>query len=797
MSNSNQPDAPYVAFEDEEEDLEEGMSNSYPLHPTGHASSSRKSASRPSFIQALSASTQQQQRYKQLPGEEIEEQEVDEAPASLMVESPRDNSADNGTSRRPPWNFSSRRRNERPFVGPDIYELTLWKWVNVENFDLFFEQVYSYYLGKGKYCILLSRFLNILTLAFVIGFSTFLIGCVNYSNLRPNTKISEIIEPQCISRLSGLMKLFLMLSSCFLLQQIVRLIFDVRRLTDTYHFFVELLKIPDEDMQTVTWQRIVNQIIQIRDNNPTTSHQIRHVTQPQQRLDAHTIANRIMRQENYLIAMINKDILNLSVPIPFLGKQQMLTKIIEWNLSFCILDFVFNEEGQFSPRFVKDVNKKNVDIKAVKKDLSDELRRRFIFMAYINLIFAPFIVVYLLMYFFFRYFEEYYRNPSSINSRQWSPFAKWKFREFNELPHLFKLRLNNSHEPAMKYINQFPKEKSVLIARFVSLVAGSFAAILFLATLIDLEISPERPILFYAGIFGIIFEISRGMVPDDHSVFDAEKIMREVAEYTHYLPDDWRKKLHSNLVREEFSKLFEMKIVLFIQELLGVIFTPFSLQAIVDFFFKCTIHVDGVGYVCSFAVFDFKKHGNVKYGAPAEVDNEYYLSKEGKMEKSFLNFKANNPDWEPTDPAGSVYLSRLTEFNNQIHHDRSNNMRASGIDSILRTNRRTGNVHFGATTTATSSPYAHHRTNVADSILKENDVSHFTTPSQNSSLRKPYSAASAQENYKSELGESYFLERDTNTSNGVSDGPSSESTEPQVGIFGLLNQFYELNTTTI
>lgn len=78
-----------------------------------------------------------------------------------------------------------------------------------------------------------------------------------------------------------------------------------------------------------------------------------------------------------------------------------------------------------------------------------------------------------------------------------------------------------------------------------------------------------------------------------------------------------------------------------------MIFTPlilwFSLplcsEKIVDFFREFTVHVDGVGYVCSFAVFDFRRHGNVKYGAPTEVDDDYYVSKEGKMEKSFLNFK--------------------------------------------------------------------------------------------------------------------------------------------------------------
>jgi len=66
--------------------------------------------------------------------------------------------------------------------------------------------------------------------------------------------------------------------------------------------------------------------------------------------------------------------------------------------------------------------------------------------------------------------------------------------------------------------------------------------------------------------------------------------------------------------------MFELKVVLILQNILSVIFIPFILwlslpdcsEQIVDFFREFTVHVDGVGYVCSFAVFDFKRHGNVK-----------------------------------------------------------------------------------------------------------------------------------------------------------------------------------------
>lgn len=67
-----------------------------------------------------------------------------------------------------------------------------------------------------------------------------------------------------------------------------------------------------------------------------------------------------------------------------------------------------------------------------------------------------------------------------------------------------------------------------------------------------------------------------------------------------------------------------MKIVTFANELISVVLTPFILwfslpecaPAIIDFFREFTVHVDGLGFVCSFAVFDFQRHGNVKVRVP-------------------------------------------------------------------------------------------------------------------------------------------------------------------------------------
>ena len=73
-----------------------------------------------------------------------------------------------------------------------------------------------------------------------------------------------------------------------------------------------------------------------------------------------SIANRILRQENYLIALFNKDVLDLSLPIPFLGgRQQVLTRALEWNLRFCLMGYLCGGAGRGGVRkvFLRERNK--------------------------------------------------------------------------------------------------------------------------------------------------------------------------------------------------------------------------------------------------------------------------------------------------------------------------------------------------------------------------------------------------------------------------------------------------------
>lgn len=542
------------------------------------------------------------------------------------------------------------------------------------------------------------------TVAFVVGFSTFLTSCIDYRKVRSSHIMAEILIPKCTKNMSSTTNLLIWLFAFCWIGKLFQYLLDIRRLHRMHNFYRYLLDIPDNDIQTVSWQEIVKRLMALRDDNPATAAGVseRHRrfmgTQSKQRMDAHDIANRLMRRDNYLIALINKDVFDFTLPLPYLRNRQLFSKTMEWNLSFCILDFVFNEEGQVRPLFLKDTH---------RRALSDGLRSRFLFAGFMNLVCAPFIIIYFMMLYFFRYFNEYQKNPSQIGTRQYTPFAEWKFREFNELQHLFQRRLNMSYPFASRYIDQFPKDKTIQSSRFVAFVAGALASILFLASVIDpelflgFEITHDRTVLFYLGVFTTIWAVARGAVPEENLVFDPEFALTNVIEYTHYLPSQWRGRLHSDEVRSEFALLYRMKVLVFLEEVLGIIFTPFILwfslpkcsDRLVDFFREFTVHVDGLGYVCSFAVFDFKKDPNITApqgnSADQELRDDYYATRDGKMLASYYGFMDN---YATNQKSGAPFLHQP---NKRFFHPppsfpglMSPTLRAEGIAHASRTTDR-------------------------------------------------------------------------------------------------------------
>lgn len=533
-------------------------------------------------------------------------------------------------------------------------EKALWRWVNVSNLDFFVQDVYYYYRGSGFWCIVCARALHLVESAFFAVFLTFLTQCVEYTKIPNSNSLKEVTIPQCTRKMSFMWNTGLWLYIFYFIWKTVQFTMDLRRLNHMRNFYIYLLEIPEEDMQTVSWQDIVARVMALRDANPKTAINVRPSArewmrnQSKERLDAADIANRLMRRENYLIAMMNKDILDLTLPIPFLRQHQFFSRSLEWNLHFAILTYVFDSNNQVHQEFLK------ADRRGL---LSIKLKSRLVFAGIINLLIGPFVVAYLIVVHAFTYYNEYQKDPSTFSHRRYTPLAEWKFREFNEVPHLFQERINMSYPFASRYIDQFPKKMTEQFARTVTFVAGAITSVLAVASFLDpqlflgFEITSERSALFYIGVFAAIWAAARGMISEETTVFNPEHALLYVIEYTRYMPDHWKDRLHTADVKREFSELYKLKLVILIEEIIGILTASLVLifsapkcsDQIIDFFREFTIHVDGVGYICSFAEFDFKKGvGKAKQqSGPGDVREDYYSTKHNKMAASYYGFLDN------------------------------------------------------------------------------------------------------------------------------------------------------------
>lgn len=589
---------------------------------------------------------------------------------------------------------------ERDSSSSPIYYYAIQEWKSIKNLDRFLERVYQYYEERGFLSLIFNRISNLTIVAFLVVVIVMLTYGIDWSFI--HLPASSGNHPQLWNVIKGLSGIpwyiwITLIEGIILWIWLgpVRLIMEISEWKKVSRFYNVLLEIKDSDLSSMEFDMIMTRIIKLHDDHPISLH----------KLDPLGIVMRIMRRENYLIALFNKDILNISMPISFHqhhhehsnrdkvkdrkdgegeGALTMLTKTLEWNLSFCIINYFFDENLLIRPVLIKE---------AQKERLIEELQKRCFLMAIINLIFAPFIFLLIFIHFIFRYGEQVYKNPKSIGERTFSPLARWKLRHFNELPYYFQRRLSNSYKKAGKFMDQFHNDRWSGIARLFSFVSGSIVLILLAITMINedllmhFEITKSRNTIWYIGLFGLILAISRSALPEHTQSKDPEKLMMEISQYTHYLPIRWKKLgMRSESVKQEFGSMFQYRTILLIQELLSIIVTPFILyyrlptccDRIVEFFREFTVHVDGLGYVCSFALFDFRNHGNPSYGG-----NVYHqtTSDQEKREKiGIINEKEEN--WQENEHEHEMEVEvEITDKHNQTRHGK---MEQSFINFTVR-----------------------------------------------------------------------------------------------------------------
>ncbi|XP_049850576.1 autophagy-related protein 9-like [Schistocerca gregaria] len=507
---------------------------------------------------------------------------------------------------------------------------------------VFLQNFYWYYEMKGFENIFMAYIFRFILAEFILSF-TFTLGyCISWRDVI-NEKTNKLLTYPTKNVATAWCILSIILA-------IVLIMIGIRFLKTAFQFknyCANVLHVHTRELASMPWGVFLTKLTRDKFSSIEKSQ-----------LTSLDFVKVLMRRENYLIALFNKKILNLSVP--YFPKFQFVTHVFGW--CFALSFDVFNDQGEVKGEYLDPQNHER---------LVAQLKSNFYRTGLIALIFSPIVLIVLILYGIFSLAERIQNTPDFLGSRNWTPHARWEFRDFDEVLCLFTQRLAKSFVPASKYINQFQIHALNNLGRLLVFLLALIAAPLILLTLVRRSIIDcyigDRSVVWVLSILGTSLAILRSLLPEEHFVFEPHEFMEEVIMHIHHLPLEWVEKAHTPEVHKTFVSYFQFKVVIFLVEVLSVIITPllfiYSLplcaEETIQFLRDMTIEEPGLGRMVCFA----RLNMDDTY-PPAQ---EHYISQPDrhklvdtqKMQMSIINFKANYPNWEPTSASSKLFLDTI------------------------------------------------------------------------------------------------------------------------------------------
>lgn len=167
------------------------------------------------------------------------------------------------------------------------------------------------------------------------------------------------------------------------------------------------------------------------------------------------------RFKNYMVAMMNKNLVPAKVYFPILGECVCLSRGLRYNIEFILF------RGPWSPFENNWHLKEEYKRQNKRTELANKLSMQILWLAIANFLLCPLVFLWQLMYFFFSYGELIKREPGTLGARCWSQYGRLYLRHFNELDHELDARINRAYTPACRYMNSFSSPLMAVIAKFV------------------------------------------------------------------------------------------------------------------------------------------------------------------------------------------------------------------------------------------------------------------------------------------------------------------------------------------
>jgi autophagy-related protein 9 len=457
--------------------------------------------------------------------------------------------------------------------------------------DIHFRVLYKYHQKLGWHNLLISSICKVLTSLFTVVFTMFIISCVAWDRITSHSVMyfGDALYDTCMPT-SWWTRSMYTVFILFWLSHLGETISRLSQINEMDETFNKKLSSLGRDVKWISWTKVTSTY---GDND--------EALKKYSNIDDYIIG-KIMRYDNYLIAMLNLNVFGFDT------SWFSFTRFVELSIYYSFRIAFFSLENGLPRDFLHGMN---------HSVYSRRLRVAFIIMGIFHLVIVAFASVAALVFFTYKNIGMYHKDPTRIGAYQFTPLAKWKLRDFNELPHLFFERLEVAHAEVSDYLNDFGDERFNSIHKLGEFVFASiFTVLMFLSFIHPTMMMKEGwSVFFTMGISGAAFMWCQGVSRDSKVRPDPEERFNELVSVLHYTPMSWDT-LSTRAKYAEIRSLFKLRLVVFLQEFISLLSSPFLFifwlpkraDNIVIFLRDHSEYVAGRGVLCRFALFDEVNH---------------------------------------------------------------------------------------------------------------------------------------------------------------------------------------------
>lgn len=492
------------------------------------------------------------------------------------------------------------------------YQKALLEWQSTVNLDALLQELYGYWRAKGASVLFLNQVANLTVMAVVVIAIVGLVWCFDWVAWR-RAPPEEALHVTRFFHFFGWLGMpwwsyiAVFLFGLFWVWQVKRVRACMPRWHSLSRIFRELLGVScDGELGKTTWETVEERIRALHVRYPLVKSQS-GTADP---LSGSAIAQRIMRQSNYIKSIFTKHVI---VP------DDKLTGCLEWLLEETWRMTFFDATGQVKPALLLSAPKRSEIRAKMAQDLAVRLR----ILGFLAVVMSPVVAVFVVIWVVLQYGESILR-PTAENSapstshaqapsnplkaHQWTRAARWRLRFYNELPQEFVLRLAMANPSASAWTAQQSSslgEHWIVLARLASFLLSSVLVLLAMLTVMRPDVAIPRfdaehapvlpPIMAWTGAVSGALACCRALIPSPPDQ-NPQQLFREIARKLPGLKED------------DLPASFIPKWRVAWNELMGLVWSnayyllialPPASQSLVDWVKNESVHVVDLGYVSS------------------------------------------------------------------------------------------------------------------------------------------------------------------------------------------------------